>query len=36
MWNPAAERLPGFAEKELLGSPAPIVPGDGEDEELIA
>lgn len=32
VWNPAAERLFGWAEHEVLGRPHPIVPGEHERE----
>lgn len=32
MWNPAAERVFGWTEKEVLGKPNPIVPAEARDE----
>lgn len=32
MWNPAAERIFGWSEQEVLGRPNPIVPEDKADE----
>lgn len=32
MWNPAAERVFGWSEKEVLGKPNPIVPDEGRSE----
>jgi len=32
MWNPAAERLFGWSEQEILGRPYPLVPEDKQDE----
>ena len=32
LWNPAAERMFGWAEKEILGRPCPTVPSEGRAE----
>jgi two-component system, cell cycle sensor histidine kinase and response regulator CckA len=32
MWNPAAEKIFGWTEKEVLGRPNPIVPEEGQEE----
>ena len=32
MWNPAAERLFGWSEQEVLGRPLPIIPEDKQQE----
>jgi PAS domain S-box-containing protein len=32
MWNPAAERIFGWSEQEVLGHPYPLVPEDKQDE----
>jgi len=32
IWNPAAERIFGWSEQEVLGNPYPLVPEDKQDE----
>ena len=32
IWNPAAERVFGWSEREVLGRPLPLVPEEGEEE----
>jgi len=32
LWNPAAERIFGWGEQEVLNAPNPIIPDDGRDE----
>ena len=32
IWNPAAERIFGWGEREVLGRPLPIVPEDLQEE----
>ncbi len=34
MWNPAAERMFGWSEREVLGKILPITPPDGKEEHL--
>ena len=34
IWNPAAERIFGWSEEEVLGHPYPLVPEDKQDEFL--
>lgn len=35
MWNPAAERLFGWSEEEVVGRPLPIVPAEEQDDHRL-